>query len=77
MPHSYPITKRQNLDSSKLKEFAEDNFKFDENGSVIVWELAKLLHRFPEKILSIKKQEYLKQMSSLGNGCLIFREVVS
>ena len=28
-----PITRRQILDSSKLKEFADDNFKFDENGS--------------------------------------------
>ena len=28
----YPITKRQILDSSKLKEFADDNYKFDENG---------------------------------------------
>ena len=27
-----PVTRRQILDSSKLKEFA-DNFKFDENGS--------------------------------------------
>ena len=27
-----PITKWQILDSSKLKEFADDNFKFDENG---------------------------------------------
>ena len=27
-----PITNRQVLDSSKLKEFADDNFKFDENG---------------------------------------------
>ena len=27
-----PITKRQILDSSKVKEFADDNFKFDENG---------------------------------------------
>ena len=27
-----PITRQQVLDSSKLKEFAEDNFKFDENG---------------------------------------------
>ena len=27
-----PITRRQILDSSKLKEFANDNFKFDENG---------------------------------------------
>ena len=26
-----PITRRQTLDSSKLKEFAEENFKFDEN----------------------------------------------
>ena len=30
--HSYPITRRQILDSSKLKEFADDNFEFDENG---------------------------------------------
>ena len=28
----YPITRRQILDSSKLKEFADDNLKFDENG---------------------------------------------
>ena len=29
---SYPITTRQILDPSKLKEVADDNFKFDENG---------------------------------------------
>ena len=29
---SYPIPRRQILDSSKLKEFADDSFKFDENG---------------------------------------------
>ena len=29
---AYPITRRQTLDSSKLKEFADDNFKFEENG---------------------------------------------
>ena len=28
----YPITRQQILDSSKLKKFADDNFKFDENG---------------------------------------------
>ena len=28
----YPITRRQILDSSKLKGFADDSFKFDENG---------------------------------------------
>ena len=27
-----PFPKRQILDTSKLKEFADDNFKFDENG---------------------------------------------
>ena len=27
-----PFPKRQILDSSKLKEFADDNFRFDENG---------------------------------------------
>ena len=27
-----PFPKRQILDSSKLKELADDNFKFDENG---------------------------------------------
>ena len=27
-----PINRRHILDSSKLKEFADDNFKFDENG---------------------------------------------
>ena len=29
---SKPITRRQILDSSKLKDFADDNFKFEENG---------------------------------------------
>ena len=28
-----PFHKRQTLDSSKLKEFSDDNFKFNENGS--------------------------------------------
>ena len=27
-----PITRQQILDSSKLKKFEDDNFKFDENG---------------------------------------------
>ena len=28
-----PISRRQILDSSKLKEFTDDNFKYDESGS--------------------------------------------
>ena len=31
IPPAYPFPKWQILDSSKLKEFADDNFKFDEN----------------------------------------------
>ena len=31
-PDFQPITRWQILDSSKLKEFADDNFKFDESG---------------------------------------------
>ena len=30
--YSQPFPKRQILDSSKLKEFANDNFRFDKNG---------------------------------------------
>ena len=32
MKGNNPVPKQQILDSSKLKGFAEDNFKFDENG---------------------------------------------
>ena len=32
MVNGQPFTKRQLLDSSKVKEFADDNFKFDKNG---------------------------------------------
>ena len=32
---NFPCPKRQNLDASKLKEFADDSFKFDENGGRI------------------------------------------
>ena len=33
---SLPVPKRQILDSSKLKELADDNFKFDENGKKVL-----------------------------------------
>ena len=43
-----PFPKRQILDSSKLKEFADNKFKFDENGRKLQtgrkhWEKEKLL----------------------------------
>ena len=31
----YPITRQEILDSSKMKEFADDNFKFDKNGRLL------------------------------------------
>ena len=31
-PKFYPISKRQILDSSEMKEFVDDNVKFDGNG---------------------------------------------
>ena len=37
----WPFSKRQILDSSKLKEFADDNFKFDENS----WNLTKRVEK--------------------------------
>ena len=46
----YPFTKRQIMDSSKLKDLAEDNSKLDENGRKFSkqvektpWEKEKLL----------------------------------
>ena len=32
MHSNQPITRQQILDSSKLKKFADDNFRFDKNG---------------------------------------------
>ena len=34
--HFKPFPKRQILNSSKLKEFADNNFKFDENGGKFI-----------------------------------------
>jgi hypothetical protein len=49
------------LDSSKLKEFADDNFKFDENGRKI----SKSVENAEGKgLVSI----HLKTMSCLGKG---------
>ena len=31
-----PFPKRESLDSSKLKEFADDNFEFDTNGKKVL-----------------------------------------
>ena len=36
-PFVYPFHKQQSLDSSKLKEFADDNFKDDNGRKISKW----------------------------------------
>ena len=50
-----PFPKWQILDSSKLKEFAHDNFKFDENGR----NLSKLVENIVAKGEIACYEEYL------------------
>ena len=52
---SMPRTRRQILDSSTLKEFAGDNFKFDENGS----KLSKRVENIVEKGEIARYEEFL------------------
>ena len=74
----YPITRQQILDSSKLKEFADDNFKFDENGrklskwventvgkgEIVRYEQFLLFPQCFQKVLSQGRQK----VSLCGNG---------
>ena len=43
MGKALPITRQQILDSSKLKDFADDNFKFDENGRKLSKQVENML----------------------------------
>ena len=51
----YPITRRQFLDSSKLKQLADDNFNFDENGR----ELAKRVENTVGKGKIARHEQFL------------------
>ena len=73
-----PITRRQVLDSSKLKEFADDNFKFEKNGrkvskrienTVGKGEIARYEHflLFPQCFQRLVSQGHHK-VSLCGNG---------
>ena len=65
---SYPITRRQILDSSKLKEFADGNFKSDENGRKLSkWVLLKTLW----------EKEKLLVMSNFSFFHSVFKRLVS
>ena len=76
---SYTFSKRHILDSSKLKEFAEDNFKFDKNG----WQFYKLVEKavvkeeiarydlfllFQQCFLKDLYRRHVKSRACLGKG---------
>ena len=50
-----PITRQQILESSKLKEFADDNFKFDKNGR----KLSKQVENTVEKGEIARNEQFL------------------
>ena len=78
---SIPITRRQILDSSKLKEFADDNFKFDENGSKLskrvenTWEKEKSLvtgnFSFSHSVFKRLVSQGHQKVSLCGNGLIL------
>ena len=75
-----PSTRRQILDSSKLKEFADDNFKFDEKGrklskqventvgdrEIARYEQFSFFHSVFKRFLSERRQK----VSLSGNGLI-------
>ena len=75
---SEPITRQQILDSSKLKEFVDDNFKFDENGRKLskqvetLWEKEKLLvtsnFSFSHSVFKRLVSQGRQKVSLCGNG---------
>ena len=80
----YPFPKRQILDSSKLKEFADDNFKFYQNGrefskwmenTVGKGEIARFSFSysvFKRPILQTRKNRGLfgKGLNTIPNNCV-------
>ena len=78
--HTYPLTHYQTkiLDSSKMKEFADDNFKFDKNGRKLskwvetLWEKEKLLitssFSLSHCVFKMLVSQGCQKMSLCGNG---------
>ena len=64
--YSYPITRRQILDSSKLKESADDHLKFDENGN-----------KLSKRVETLWKKEKLPVTSNFSFSHSVFKRLVS
>ena len=60
-----PIIRRQILDSSKLKDFADDNFKFDKNGR----KLSKRLENTVGKGEIARYEQFLLFQQCFQNAC--------
>ena len=60
-----PFPKRQVLDSSILKEFADDNLKFDENGG-----------KFSKKVETLCEKDRLLVTSNFSFSHSVFKKLV-
>ena len=65
MPLKKPIPRRQILDSSKLKEFADDNFKINENGR----RLSKWVENTVEKGEIARYEQFLRFAQCFQKAC--------
>ena len=62
---TYPFPKRQILDNYKLKDFADDNFRFDENG-----------RKFSKRVENTGEKEKLLVKSNFSFSCSVFKGLV-
>ena len=66
-------TRRQNLDSSKLKEFADDSSKFDENGR----KLSNWVENTEGKGEIVPYKQFLLFPQCFQKACFLGRQKVS
>ena len=63
------ITRRQILDSSKLKDFADDNFKYNENGRKLSRKLSKRVENTVEKGEIARYEQFLLFPQCFQKAC--------
>ena len=65
-----PLHKRQILDSSKLKDFADDNIEFDENGAIKCRKYCGLTHYHTMPHFDARKIESCGKHCEKRRNCL-------